>query len=460
MHSSARRMLSLVVVGVLMAAAFLLRSEMVSETVVISPIRADAKDYFLYAYNLTHHGVYSRDERGITDEHRTIRPDAVRSPGYPLFLSLFMGSESVGVFLAKVVCSQVVISTLTVGLAFLLYRRFMNLFWSSLAAVCTTFSPHLIVVNTYLLTESLFCFFLVLTGCWVGRTASRPSWRTIGVLGGLLGAAYLIRPSLQVFPLVLALFMGALLPGRARVKYLVCLLAGFLLVAAPWFGRNLTSLGQFSDNTLQVAFLHHGIYPDFMYNQKEESYGFPYRFDPRSSEIGRSTGTALREVAERFAREPVEHAVWFLLKKPIFFWSWNIVQGQGDVFIYPVNRTPYTDDPAFVWSHRVMRWVHYPLVWVGMVGCVLAWIPAASRNLKPDARATARFISLLVLFFSGIHIIGVPFPRYSVPLRPMIYGMAMFAGEFIWNHARSFQLPRRQSIDEEDAGDGSERRSC
>jgi hypothetical protein len=83
---------------------------------------------------------------------------------------------------------------------------------------------------------------------------------------------------------------------------------------------------------------------------------------------------------------------------------------------------------------------------MGMVGNVLVWMAAANRYLSPDARATAKFISLLVLFFTGIHILGAPFPRYSVPLRPMIYGMAMFTGEFIWNHARSFQLSRQQLI--------------
>jgi putative flippase GtrA len=50
MRASSRRPLTLCIVGLLMIAAFYLRSEMVSETVVISPIRADA-NYCILRYN-------------------------------------------------------------------------------------------------------------------------------------------------------------------------------------------------------------------------------------------------------------------------------------------------------------------------------------------------------------------------------------------------------------------------
>lgn len=280
----------------------------------------------------------------------------------------------------------------------------------------------------------------------MSRAALKPCWVRTGILGGLLGVAYLIRPSILIFPLVIALFLRSVFPGRVTVKSVTAVFIGFLLVAAPWFGRNLVSLNQFSDNTLQVAFLHHGIYPDFMYNQQEASYGFPYRFDPRSAEISRSTGAVIREIKERFATAPVEHAIWYFFKKPIAFWSWNMVQGQGDAFVYPVSRTPYMNDPAFVWSHKVMRWLHYPLVWMGLLGCIFAYLPGTSRQLSPQALAVARFVSLLLLFFTGMHILGAPFPRYSIPLRPLIFGMAIFAGKFVWDHMRNRQKWLRLSI--------------
>ena len=148
----------------LLVVGFYLRSESLWQTVVVLPaIRADAGDYFMYAYNLYHHGIYSRDHRGLSEATKisSILPDAVRSPGYPLFLTLFMGDQPISGILAHVLLIQVLISTLTVALAYLMYRRFLNLPWAASAALLTALSPHLIVVNIYLLTETLFCFFLV-----------------------------------------------------------------------------------------------------------------------------------------------------------------------------------------------------------------------------------------------------------------------------------------------------------
>jgi 4-amino-4-deoxy-L-arabinose transferase-like glycosyltransferase len=432
------------VLCVLLAVSFYLRSESLWQTVLVPPpIRADAGDYFMYAYNLYHHGIYSRDHRGLSEETKTadILPDAVRSPGYPLFLTLFMGDQPVPGILAQVLFSQVLISTLTVALAYVMYRRFLNPPWAASAALLTALSPHLIVVSSYLLPETLFCFFLVVAAGWVSLASSRASWKAAGVLGSLLAAASLIRPSLLYFPLLLALSLYAVIPTREGAKRTVAFLLGFLLLIAPWFVRNLTTLHQLSDDTLKVAFLHHGIYIDFMHNQQRESYGYPYKFDPRSPEIGRSTETVVAEIVERFRQSPVEHTVWFFLKKPISFWSWNIVAGQGDVFIYPVKRTPYSDDPPFVLSHRLMKFLHLPLVCLGLLGCVLSWLPAATRQMRPEALPVVRFISLLLIYFTVLHVVGAPFPRYSIPLRPFIYGMAIFSAAFLWNHVRNRVQP-------------------
>jgi len=434
-----RKYTSTCILCMLLAVGFYLRNESLWQTVVVHPaIRADARDYFMYAYNWYHHGVYSKDPRGLSEaaEIDGILPDAVRTPGYPLFLTLFMGSQPIAVILVHILSAQVLISTLTVALAYSMYRRFLHLFWTASAALLTALSPHLIVVNSYVLTETLFCFFLVAAAWWMSVTSSRVSWKATGVLGALLAAAYLIRPSLQYFPLLLALSFYAATPNRQGAKGAVAILLGFMLFVAPWFVRNLTTLHQLSDDTLRVGFLHHGIYPDFMYDHQSETYGYPYKYDPRSSEIGRSTGTVVAEIVEQFRNAPAELSIWFFLKKPVAFWSWDMVQGQGDVFIYAVSRTPYYDQPIFVQSHRLMRFLHYPLVCLGMLGCILAWLPAATRELGPEALPVAKFISLLLIYFTGLHVVGAPFPRYSIPLRPFIYGMAIFSAAFLWSHVR------------------------
>ena len=62
----------------------------VLNTEVIKPLRADAGQYFMYAYNLRHKHTYSHQVDNPDDLKSPVKPDAVRSPGYPLFLALFV----------------------------------------------------------------------------------------------------------------------------------------------------------------------------------------------------------------------------------------------------------------------------------------------------------------------------------------------------------------------------------
>lgn len=66
---------------------FYLRCESVVNTEVINPLRADAGQYFMYAYNLRHKHTYSHQVGNPGDLDSPVNPDAVRSPGYPLFLT-------------------------------------------------------------------------------------------------------------------------------------------------------------------------------------------------------------------------------------------------------------------------------------------------------------------------------------------------------------------------------------
>ena len=340
---------------------------------------------------------------------------------------------------------QVIISTLTVVIAYFIYKRYLQRGWVELAAILTAFSPHLVAMNIYLLTETLFCFALC-GAAWVfTRLVQRPVLAWSLTLGAILGLANLTRPSLLFFPFLLSSFILWQIKSHQRAKLALMVLIGFFIVMAPWHIRNMVTLDRWSDDRLQISFLHHGIYPDFIYNGLKESYSLPYRYDPRSAEIAQSTVAVLKEIADRFRRQPAEHAFWYLVKKPMAFWSWNIVQGQGDVFVYPVSKTPYWDQPIFQMHHGFMRSLHAPLVLLGLLGCVMAWLPAAVQQLSPVGAATARFISLLLTYYTTLHMLGFPEPRYSIPLRPFLYGMSLFAASMMWTHVR-LRLAGRHAI--------------
>jgi 4-amino-4-deoxy-L-arabinose transferase-like glycosyltransferase len=326
---------------------------------------------------------------------------------------------------------QAILSTLTVVVGFLLFRSFLTIYWAAAAAILTAFSPHLIVMNIYLLTETLFCFLLILA-VWCVARGPTLGWAL--AFGSLIGAACLVRPGLQYFAVV-AVSVWFFDRRRVPKTQIIAMLLGLAVVLSPWFVRNRISVGSFSDDTLPILFLLHGAYPDFMYEGRPETYGFPYRFDPRAEEINQSKQAVLAEIIDRFGHEPLAMTTWYLLKKPIMFWSWNIVAGQGDVFVYPVSQSPYSSDPLFIWSHRVMKWLHTPLALLGMFGSLIVWLPLTG-SMHPRKRGVARLISILLIYYTALHMIGAPFPRYSIPLRPFLYAMGAFGASFIVDRLR------------------------
>jgi hypothetical protein len=86
------------------------------------------------------------------------------------------------------------------------------------------------------------------------------------------------------------------------------------------------------------------------------------------------------------------------------------------------------------------------------LGCVLSWLPAAARQVRHEALPVVRFITLLLIYFTAMHVVGAPFPRYSIPLRPFIYGMAVFSAAFLWNHLRNRAQPWSAKVRERGAG--------
>lgn len=94
-----------------------LRVHTVFNTEVIVPLRADAGEYFLYAYNLKHFGIFSMSPAGFA-QTGTPEPDAFRTPGYPLFLALFIDDKVSEKMLAQILLTQAFLSTLTVYLTF------------------------------------------------------------------------------------------------------------------------------------------------------------------------------------------------------------------------------------------------------------------------------------------------------------------------------------------------------
>jgi hypothetical protein len=110
--------LVLPILTLILLLGFYLRYESVLETEVIKPLRADAGQYFMYAYNLRHKHTYSQQVGNPDDLKSPVKSAAVRSPGYPLFLAPFVDGLPSQQTIHWILLSQALISTLTIFIAF------------------------------------------------------------------------------------------------------------------------------------------------------------------------------------------------------------------------------------------------------------------------------------------------------------------------------------------------------
>jgi hypothetical protein len=434
---------ALLALAILLLFGGALRFGALSGTVVDSPIRADANDYFMYGYNMRAHGVYSRDTAGYHGSNPI--PDAIRAPAYGAFIAAFMDFPAAGSGVMKtvvasiqpVLAAQTVLSLLTVVIVFAIALRFMPLWAATLAGFLTAASPHLVNANVYLLSETLFTFWFCLS---VFFLLGKPSITRYAVAGVCLAAATLTRPITAYLPLLFVFVMAGFVERRHWRPWLAFFIASGV-VTLLWSLRNLSAIGAMSDPHLLTGIIHDGIYPGLMFNDNPASLGIPYRFDPSlSADESKQTVTAVLTVlAERFQEHPGKYLYWYLIDKPLTLFNWHILPigtsdvrmlVAGDIYLYPTLKTPYASSPLFILSY-VAVWVCYiPTLMLAGATSISAWLPQA--HWTPDQQRPLRLAALMLTYVIAISIIGAPYPRYAIPFLPLLYLLAAGLLATLW----------------------------
>ena len=417
------RTTSLLLILIIILGAWL-RIEATLKTQVDAPLRADALNYFSYAYNLRHYGIYSKDHSFIQFEQATtLKPDALSPPGYPFLLLPFASEIPTDKTVLHITLIQALLGILVIYLTYVASAQFLEKSWALLPCFLVAISPQLINCGVYVLTESLFTFLMTAAITCLAIQANRPENQLLTFFGGLfLGAATLTRPTLNyIIPFLLAALLPLLGKGL-RWKWTITLIAGFLAIMLPWAIRNWLTLGG-TDPTLAISALIHGHYPGAMYNGNPETLGYPYRFDPEISQISLNIGVALKSIIARVVTEPATYLNWYLIGKPLMFFSWEDIASTGEFFTYPTLSSPYYGTPAFLASKYVMQSTHY--LWV-IFAALTSLIPFI--KYRDDPKNSTIFIQKLLatffIYFVLIHMAGFPLARYSTPLLPITFMLA------------------------------------
>jgi 4-amino-4-deoxy-L-arabinose transferase-like glycosyltransferase len=324
------------------------------------------------------------------------QPDAFVTPGYPLFLALcyrvaLLVSSSHQVGMKAAILAQAVLSAATAMFFYWTSRRMLNRVFAVMVTLLWIFYLPAVVSIGYLLTETLYVFFLLMFVWLFVLSMERRTWYHWLLTGVVLAFCGLVRPT--VFPLAIAAAIYLLWQWRkgeatlvqAAIEY-AAYAGGFIITMLPWWIRN-------------YAVFHKVVLSD-------TEVGNPLLFgsDPyfRSGPLlghglnqVQQKELAIHRIVEGFTHHFGEYLQWYTIGKlGILF---------GRPWYPPFGAHP--NPVLWLWVH-----MHVLFVILGVIGILIGL-----------SYPKARFVSLVALFLIVIQLPFIPVNRYGFPVMPFFF---------------------------------------
>jgi hypothetical protein len=396
------------------------------ESVIDHPIRADAAKYVKAAYNLRFFGIYS-----LEAPRRDGRPPdsgTDLSPGYPLFLSLFLDKKALS---TNVLLVQAIMGALVCVFTFALGRMALPYPWALTAGILTALSPHLIAMDHYLLTESLFTFVMI-----AGLLLLAVGWKrdsSFLVLAAGLGLA--LSSQIRAVNILLVFWMAPVFLWRAGerlfaprsvwIRHMAFLVAGFAIVTA--------SYRLFVIETRPSGMQH-------IEAKKQSDFGYvdvikviknlggalvpPAFYEKGESHIMADQGRISYKLPSEtsFWQNPMLYVKWNLWGRLVLLWDWDNAY-NGDVYIYPMIRKGFEENLILKSVHRIMHVLHWLLYILSLAALVVLFLKWRRKTLATEQRVLL-VPALAFIYFLGVLWLLTWLPRYSIPARPLSYILA------------------------------------
>ncbi|MBP9869442.1 methyltransferase domain-containing protein [Patescibacteria group bacterium] len=195
----------------------------------------DGSQYKLLAQNVL-------DGHGFSESAQApYAPDAIRTPGYPLYLAAskaVTNSFEPSLFVSVILGATIPLA----GMALLMLLGRTNRREWLIMGCLLALEPHLFYYSLIYGSEALFLPLVAWSVVAAVALLNRPSLR-FGILTGVLfGLAVLVRPIVQFFPYLLAIAL-LIRWRRAAIKPAIALVLGYLLLVSPWILWNVRHHG-------------------------------------------------------------------------------------------------------------------------------------------------------------------------------------------------------------------------
>lgn len=408
-----------------------LRIYYVDTAMVIVPIRGDAVQYYSYAWNLVHHGIYAGNHPGSS----VIVPSNFRDPGYPVFLALWMKLfRDPSTWYAIVLLAQAMLGALTVPLTMQLGHRWLGKRWATGAGILLAVWPHNITLASDLLSETLFGFLCAVAVLVCVQACERRSVRRAVAAGLCFGAAALTNAVLVPFGVLLAVFLGWRRFVPRRIVIALCV--GTLLLPGIWAVRNLhlpvQANGQTSTDRALMNLVQ-GSWPTYHSAWQEMIHHNPAgmrTLDAINAEynlLRTSPRAGAHAILQRLGQHPWHSLAWYTLRKPWVLWDWRIRIGQNDIYVFPAANSPFVTQPVMRALEAICHTINPWLAALALACMIIAVarLVRYGRKSPPFIGAALSAVFLLLAYITVVYSILQTDPRYSIPFRSFEMLLAM-----------------------------------
>jgi len=390
---------------------------------------SDSLEYDTVAWNLANGAGFSLD--GASGPYAT----AFVPPVVPWITSLLYRTGGHHFFAALLL--QAAIGALVPLLVLALGSATFGGNVARVAAWLAAFHPLLVFFSGYLLTETTFTTMLLLSlvasSAWL--KTPRPA-RALGV-GLLWGVTALTRPTALGLPILVAGWawgpLGLTVSARDRVRQIVMLGLGVLLVVSPWTMRNAATLRAFVPVTTGAGRAFLDSNNPVIWNDPATRGGAnsTYHLEPWASEFrGKSepeVDALARRDALRFLREHVAEWPAMALAKLARFW--RVTSEGGGTGHWQRNGSPLVAvlariDPLLVWSLLTLPFAIFGLY----------------RAISGPRRWFLSLPFLVILYFTLGAIVFWGALRMRVPIEPLV---ALYAAAGFEEARRRWATRRR-----------------
>jgi hypothetical protein len=431
--NSSRPAIIITVAGTFLA--LFLRWYFVTHAQVLQPLYrdyswGDAGQFYRYAWNLVHHGIFSTTAPGSA----TPDADSFRDPGYPVFLALGMSiNPNYDRWYTTVILAQMAAGGLTVACATMAIRDAMPPWLLAVATTAMAVWPHMVIIPAYVLSENLTAPLCAITALALREAAVR---RSIGfTLVGSLTLSLAALTNAVLSPLVIVLALAFYWKRTMPRRQVLIFFAAAAIPLLAWSVRN-AGLSVLLSPTMRAEInLVQGSWPTYHSATQLASVEDPVgvqTLDAINSEIATlhtDRARGLRAIAERMSRAPGTYFAWYL-GKPALLWGWEIGLGSGDIYMYPTRNSPFVTNPVLRGVEAVTFIFNGVLALLALVGVIVI-----ARRSAPSAALVT--FAVTAAWVTAAYSVLQADARYSIPYRPAEIALACVTVCAAVNYARA-----------------------